>query len=293
MARIIRAMTKDGSARAFAIEGTDIVNRAFEIHHTAPTATAALGRTLLAASLMGSMLGEKDDALTLRFGGDGDGGTILASADYMGNVRGLIGNPDCDYPVRESDGKLDVARCVGNGYLTVIRDAGGDVPYNGTCEIYSGEIASDIAYYYATSEQVPTVCALGVLVDTDYTCKVAGGIIVQLLPFADPEVADRLEQNAQKMPAITSALQVASLEDVLAGYLDGIEFDLFDEFDCGYVCDCTRDRTDRALISLGKKQLQELIDEAETKPVELTCQFCDKIYAYSKEELQALLNNAE
>lgn len=290
MAKIIRAMTKDGSARAFAIEGRDIVNRAVEIHKTAPTATAALGRTLLAASLMGSMMGEKEDALTLRFQGDGGGGTILAASDYMGNVRGLIGNPDCDYPLRESDGKLDVARCVGNGFLTVLRDTGGEQPYNGTCEIYSGEIAADIAYYFATSEQVPTVCALGVLVDTDYRCKAAGGIIIQLLPFADPEVAEKLEENASKMPPVTTALQMASLEDLLAGYLDGIEFDLFDEFDCEYRCDCSRDRTDRALISLGKAQLQELIDGDET--TELTCQFCDQVYRYTRDDLKSLLENA-
>lgn len=290
MAKIIRAMTQDGSARAFIIEGRDIVNRAIEIHHTAPTATAALGRVLLAASLMGSMMGEKEDALTLRFQGDGEGGTVLASSDYSGNVRGLIGNPDCDLPLRESDGKLDVGRCIGNGYLTVIRDAGGKEPWQGTCEIRTGEVAQDIAYYYAFSEQVPTLCALGVLVDTDYSCKEAGGIIVQLLPFADEAVAEKLEENAKKMPPITTALQVASLEDILAGYLDGIPFDIFDEFDCEYRCDCSRDRTDRALISLGKKQLRELIDDRE-ETVEMTCRFCDHIYKYSKDDLRALLES--
>lgn len=290
MAKIIRAMTQDGSARAFIIEGRDIVNRATKIHNTAPTATAALGRVLLATSLMGSMMGEKEDALTLRFQGDGEGGTVLASSDYSGNVRGLIGNPDCDLPLRESDGKLDVGRCIGNGYLTVIRDAGGKEPWQGTCEIRTGEVAQDIAYYYAFSEQVPTLCALGVLVDTDYSCKEAGGIIIQLLPFADEAVAEKLEENAKKMPPITTALQVASLEDILAGYLDGIPFDIFDEFDCSYRCDCSRDRTDRALISLGKKQLRELIDDEE-ETVEMTCRFCDNIYKYSKDDLKALLES--
>ena len=145
MARIIRAMTRDGSARAFIIEGRDIVNRGIQIHNTAPTASAALGRVLLAASLMGSMMGEKEDALTLRFQGDGEGGTVLASSDYCGNVRGLIGNPECDLPLRERDGKLDVGRCIGDGYLTVIRDAGGKEPWQGTCEIQTGEVAEDIA----------------------------------------------------------------------------------------------------------------------------------------------------
>ena len=290
MARIIRAMTRDGSARAFIIEGRDIVNRGIQIHNTAPTASAALGRVLLAASLMGSMMGEKEDALTLRFQGDGEGGTVLASSDYCGNVRGLIGNPECDLPLRERDGKLDVGRCIGDGYLTVIRDAGGKEPWQGTCEIQTGEVAEDIAYYYAFSEQVPTLCALGVLVDTDYSCKEAGGIIVQLLPFADEEVAAKLEENAKKMPPITTALQMASIEDILAGYLDGIPFDIFDEIDCGYRCDCSRDRTDIALISLGKKQLQELID-GEEETMEMTCRFCDNIYKYSKDDLRALLES--
>ena len=288
MARIIRAMTQDGSARALIIEGRDIVNRAIEIHNTAPTATAALGRVLLATSLMGSLMGEKEDALTLRFQGDGEGGTLLAAADYMGNVRGLIGNPDCDLPLRETDGKLDVARCVGNGYLTVIRDAGGKEPWNGTCEIQSGEIAEDIAYYYAASEQLPTLCALGVLVDTDYTCKQAGGVLIQLLPFADEAVAEQLEANARKMPPVTTALEMAKPEDILAGYLDGIPFDIVDEFDCFYRCDCTRDRTDRALISLGKKQLQELMDD-ERETVSLDCHFCDAKYVYTKDDLKKLM----
>lgn len=298
MATILRAMTQDGSARAFAIEGRDIVNRAIQIHHTAPTATAALGRVLLATSLMGSMLGEKEDLLTVRFQGDGEGGTILASADYLGNVRGLIGNPQCDFPLRASDGKLDVARCVGKGTLSVLRDAGGNEPWNGFSQIVSGEIAQDIAYYYATSEQVPTVCALGVLVDTDYTCKAAGGVLIQLLPFADPEVVDRLEANANRQPPVTTQLQEAfhaqtdadaALARLLAGYLQDIPYDIFDAFDCSYRCDCSRDRTDRALLSLGKAQLQELIDDPSQPVTELGCQFCDQTYRYTKEQLKQLL----
>lgn len=302
MATILRAMTCDGSVRAFAIEGRDIVNRAVQIHHTAPTATAALGRVLLATSLMGSMMGEKEDLLTVRFQGDGEGGTVLASSDYMGNVRGLIGNPLCDFPLRATDGKLDVARCIGKGTLSVLRDVGGKEPWNGFSEIVSGEVAQDIAYYYATSEQVPTVCALGVLVDTDYTCKAAGGILLQLLPFADPELTDRLEANAKKQKPVTAVLEEAmrsfagepdaadrALGKLLAGYLEGIPYDVFDAFDCGYRCDCSRERTDRALLSLGRAQLQELIDDPTQTVTELGCQFCDKTYPYTKEQLRALL----
>ena len=292
MARIIRAMTTDGSARAFCIDGRDIVNEAIRIHKTEPTATAALGRTLLATSLMGSMMGEKEDALTVRFGGDGEGGTILACSDYMGNVRGFIGNPGCDFPVRATDGKLDVRRCVGKGLLNVLRDTGGKEPYNGVSPIVSGEIAEDIAYYYATSEQIPTICALGVLVDTDRSCKCAGGLIIQLLPFADPAIADKLEENVKKRSAVTTELGEKGLEGLLAGYLDGIEYELFDEFDCGYVCNCSRERTDRALISMGREELQNMIDDPQ-EFFEVGCQFCDKKYRYGKKELKKLISAGE
>lgn len=290
MARILRAMTQDGSARAVVIDGRSIVNRAVEIHRTAPTATAALGRVLLGASLMGSLLGEEDDLLTLRFQGDGGGGTLLASADYMGNVRGLIGDPSCDYPLREADGKLDVGRCVGKGQLTVTRSVGG-TPFQGVAEIQTGEIAQDLAYYFATSEQVPTLCALGVLVDTDGSCKAAGGALIQLLPYADPEVTDRLEANAAKLPPVTSVLDGGTPEQLLEGFLDGIPFDLFDEISCEYRCDCSRERTDRALLSLGGGQLRELLDDPQETV--LSCEFCGTDYRYSKDDLRKLLAEAE
>lgn len=292
MARILRAMTADGSARVVAIDGRSIVNRAIEIHRTMPTATAALGRVLMGASLMGSLLGEPEDLLTLRFQGDGGGGTLLASSDYMGNVRGLMGDPSCDYPLRKTDGKLDVARCVGQGQLSVLRSTGSGEPFRGVAEIQSGEIAEDIAYYFAASEQVPTLCALGVLVDTDGSCKAAGGILIQLLPFADESTAERLEENAKKQKPVTSILDGGKLEDLLEGFLDGVPFDLFDGFECEYRCDCSRERTDRALISLGKKQLQELIDDPQEE-TELGCEFCGARYPYSKEQLRALLAEAE
>lgn len=289
MATIIRAMTEDGSARALAIEGRDIVNRAIGIHKTAPTATAALGRTLLAASLMGSLMPEEGDLLTVRFQGDGEGGTVLASADYKGNVRGMIGNPDCDLPLRESDGKLDVARCVGKGLLQVIRDTGEGQPWNGVSEITSGEIAADIAYYYATSEQIPTVCALGVLVDTDGTCKAAGGVLIQLLPFADPELVGTLERNAGMQPSVTHVLSSGgTVDELLAGYLTGVPYSLFDRISCAYRCDCSRERTDRALLALGKAQLRELLDDPQ-ETAELNCRFCDATYTYTKDDLRTLL----
>lgn len=290
MATIIRAITKDGSARAIVIDARDIVERAREIHNTTPTTTAALGRTLIATSLASSLLGEKDDCMTIRFKGDGIGGTITATGDWCGNVRGFIQNPQADLPLR-TDGKLDVGKCVGKGQMFILRDvSGSNEPYVGISEIQTGEIGDDIAYYYATSEQIPTVCALGVLVDRDYTVKQAGGALVQLLPFADEEVADVLEKNAQSMKSVTKILDEGSLEDVLAAVFNGLEYDIFDKIECGYVCPCSRERTDKALISLGEKELTEMINSEEETV--MTCGFCDAVYKYSKSDLKHILEKA-
>ncbi len=291
MARIIRAMTKDGSARAIILDGRDIVERARQIHNTTPVATAALGRTLLATSLAGSMLGEKEDVITIRFKGDGVGGSVVATSDWCGNVRGFIQNPSADLPLR-ADGKLDVGGCIGQGELYILRDAGGSEPYVGISKIQTGEVGDDIAYYYATSEQIPTVCALGVLVDRDYTVLRAGGALIQLLPFYDDEVAEKLEQNAAKMRPITKILSEGTLEDVLAEVLDGIEYDLFDEIECEYKCACSREKTDNALISLGARELTDMIENGD-EVTEMTCSFCDEVYKYSKSDLKHLLKIVE
>ena len=291
MARILRAMTKDGSARAIILDGRDIVERARQIHNTTPVATAALGRTLLATSLAGSMLGEKEDVITIRFKGDGVGGSVVATSDWCGNVRGFIQNPSADLPLR-ADGKLDVGGCIGQGELYILRDAGGNEPYVGISKIQTGEVGDDIAYYYATSEQIPTVCALGVLVDRDYTVLRAGGALIQLLPFYDDEVAEKLEQNAAKMRPVTKILSEGTLEDVLVEVLDGIEYDLFDEIECEYKCACSREKTDNALISLGARELTDMIENGEDV-TEMTCSFCDEVYKYSKSDLKHLLKIVE
>lgn len=284
-------MTKDGSARAIILDGRDIVERARQIHNTTPVATAALGRTLLATSLAGSMLGEKEDVITIRFKGDGVGGSVVATSDWCGNVRGFIQNPAADLPLR-ADGKLDVGGCIGQGELYILRDAGGSEPYVGISKIQTGEVGDDIAYYYATSEQVPTVCALGVLVDRDYSVLRAGGALIQLLPFYDDEVAEKLEQNVAKMRPVTKILSEGTLEDVLAEVLDGIEYDLFDEIECEYKCACSREKTDNALISLGARELIDMIENGE-EVTEMTCSFCDEVYKYSKSDLKHLLKIVE
>ena len=291
MATIIRAITKDGSARAIVTDARDMVERARQIHNTTPTTTAALGRTLIATSLAGSLLGEEKDCMTIRFKGDGPGGAVVATSDWCGNVRGYIQNPSADLPLR-SDGKLDVGGCVGKGEMYILRDvSGSNEPYVGISKIQTGEIGDDIAYYYATSEQVPTICALGVLVDRDYSVKEAGGALVQLLPFADEEVVDVLEKNASAMRSVTEILQNGSPEDVLSAVFDGLEYDIFDRIECGYKCPCSRERTDKALVSLGERELLDMIESKEETV--MTCGFCDAVYKYSKSDLKHILEKAK
>ena len=287
MSTILRAMTRDGSARAYVINSTDIVNDAIKYHKTAPTATALLGRLLTATSVMGTMLPEQDSKITVAIRGDGIAGTALASADYYGNVKGYVANPNADLPLKPS-GKLDVSGIVGNGLLSVSKDVGAEVPFNGSVELISGEVAEDIANYYATSEQTPTLCALGVLVDTDYTCKASGGVFVQLLPFADENVISKLEENAKLLNNIsTQFAKGLSNEDILKLALNGIEYDLFDELYVDYKCDCSYDRTKRAVFSLGKKEVTEIFAEqkarGEEEKITVSCHFCNKEYDFPKD----------
>lgn len=289
---ILRGMTRDGSARITVINSRAIVNEAIRIHKTLPVATAALGRLLTATSLMGCMMGEKEDRLSVSVNGDGPLGKLIAASDYMGNVRGYVQNGAVDLPLKPS-GKLDVGRAVGNGSITVLKDMGGHEPTNGTVELVSGEIAEDIAAYFATSEQIPTLCALGVLVDTDLTCRAAGGVMVQLLPFADPHVVDQLEQNAAKLHNVSTYFDEGkSLEEIAAIALTGIEYDLFDELDVSYRCTCSRERIAAALHSLGKKELDKMLAEqvAEGKEEALfvDCQFCNTTYSFTPSDVEKL-----
>ena len=291
-ATILRGMTRDGSARIIVLNSRSIVNEAIRIHKTSPVATAALGRLLTACSLMGCMMGEKEDRMSITVTGDGPLGKLIAASDYMGNVRGYVQHPEVDVPLK-SNGKLDVGTAIGGGTMTVLKDMGGQEPTNGTIPLVSGEIAEDIASYFAISEQIPTLCALGVLVDKDLSCLAAGGVLVQLLPFADPTVVDQLEKNANSLTNISKQFEKGlSNEEIAAIALSDIEYDLFDEIDVEYKCSCSRERMAAALHSVGKKELRRMLDEqiAEGKPeeLEISCQFCNNSYRFTPENLEKL-----
>ncbi len=287
--KILRAMTQDGSARIHVINSTEIVNKAIKFHNTSATSTAALGRLLTVTSMMGCMLGDKDDTITVSLNGDGPAGRVLAVGDYIGNVRGYIQNPNVDIPLK-ANGKLDVSGAVGSGFLNIIKDMGEGEPYNGSIDLVSGEIAEDITAYYAQSEQIPTVCALGVLVDIDLTCKAAGGIIIQLLPFADDETITLIEKNVPLLSNISRLFEKGMTnEEIMALAMQGIEYDLFDEIDVDYICSCSRERMEKALRSLAPEELRKLFNEqlAESKPEELEvqCRFCNSKYAFSPSDV--------
>ena len=286
---ITRAMTRDGSARISVINSREIVNDMIKAQRTAPTATAALGRAVTAASMIGAMLPENGDTITLNFSGNGEAGKIIAVADYFGNVKGFIANPLANPPKKEN-GKLDVGAAVGSGTLAVIKNIGNNEPQTGMCEIVSGEIAEDIASYFAVSEQIPTVLSLGVLVDRDYSCLAAGGVLIQLLPFPDEGTVDLIERNAAELTNISRCFERGMTnEEIIEIAMRDIPFDIFDTLEVAYKCDCSRDRMHEKILSLGAKELQNLLSEQEHegKARELTavCRFCNSEYTFSEKEL--------
>ena len=288
---LLRAIARDAGIQISAAVTTGLVERARQIHNTTPVATAALGRTLTATAIMGSQLKVDDGSVTVQVKGNGPLGAIVCVGDADGYVRGYLQNPSADLPLRP-DGKLAVGAGVGRGYLMVIKDIGLKDPITGTVALVNGEIAEDLTRYFAESEQIPSACALGVLVDTDCTVKCAGGWLVQLMPGVKDADIDRLEANLAKLEPMTTMLDNGmSLEEIVQAVLDGFAVDFLQTDEIGYRCACSREKVERALISMGKTELGKMADEQENS--EVTCQFCDKIYTFSREELRELLAHAE
>ena len=288
---LLRAIARDAGIQISAAVTTGLVERARQIHNTTPVATAALGRTLTATAIMGSQLKVDDGSVTVQVKGNGPLGAIVCVGDADGYVRGYLQNPSADLPLRP-DGKLAVGAGVGRGYLMVIKDIGLKDPITGTVALVNGEIAEDLTRYFAESEQIPSACALGVLVDTDCTVKCAGGWLVQLMPGVKDADIDRLEANLAKLEPMTTMLNKGmSLEEIVQAVLDGFAVDFLQTDEIGYRCACSREKVERALISMGKTELGKMADEQENS--EVTCQFCDKIYTFSREELSELLAHAE
>ena len=287
---IVRAMTGDGLVKAVAITGRDMVERARNIHTLLPIATAALGRTMLGASMMGDMLKEQNGALTLQIKGGGPLGTILAVSDCEGNVRGYVQNPHVEL-IESEPGKMNVGAAVGEtGTLTVIKDIGLKEPYIGSIGMFTGEIADDLAMYFVESEQIPTACALGVLVGVDQSVTSAGGYLIQLLPGATEDIITKIEAGVRNLGPVSRALEGGmDAEDLIKAVLSDFEVTILEKHPVEYRCYCSQDRVTRALISMGREELSSLIEEQ--GEAHLTCQFCDKVYDYSKEELEAILNS--
>ena len=287
---IIRAITADGYVKASVITGRALVERARNIHTLLPVATAALGRTLMAASMMGDALKIDGSSVTLQIKGGGPLGTVLAVSDDSGNVRGYVQNPHVEL-MEKAPGKLDVGRAVGEaGSLTVIKDLGMKEPYVGTIGLLSGEIADDVAAYFVESEQIPTACALGVLVGTDQSVTAAGGYLIQLLPGAGEDVISKIEAGVARVGSVSHALEGGlDGEGLLRAVLSDFELEILETHPVEYRCYCSRERVSRALVSMGRQELSDLIQEQGR--AELTCQFCDQVYHYTREELEELLTN--
>ena len=286
---ILRAMTRDGSARVLVINSKELVNGMIEVHKPSATVTAALGRLISAASMIGTMLPENGDTLTMNITGDGEIGKMIAVADYFGNVKSYVKNPAAD-PARKPNGKLDVGAAVGAGSISVIRDVGGSDPQCGTTALVSGEIAEDIATYFAKSEQIPTLLSLGVLVNPDHTCRAAGGILIQLLPFPDDKTVDIIERNAAELSGVSHLFDSGlSNLDIASIALKDVPFDVFDTIEVEYKCDCSAKRMRDKIKALGAGEVKKMLDEqeAEGKARALTaiCRFCNSEYTFEEKEL--------
>ena len=284
---IVRATAADHQLRAFAVTSKDIVEKAREIHNTSPVATAAIGRLLTAASMMGSMMKGEKDVLTLQIECGGPIGGITVTADSNADVKGYVNNPNVILPPN-AQGKLDVSGALGPGFLNVIKDIGLREPYNGQTHLVSGEIAEDLTYYFATSEQVPSSVGLGVLMDKDNHVRQAGGFIIQVMPDTDDEVIDKLEARLGEVHSVTEMLDKGMTpEDILNYVIEGMDVEILETVPTQYKCDCSFERVSKVIASLGKKELQEMIDDG--KPVEVNCQFCGSHYKFDTEQLKEFI----
>lgn len=287
MGKTVRYITDDGSAFVMAADTTNIVSQMEAYHKTSAVVSAALGRLLTAASMMGILLKGQDDSVTLRLNGDGPAGALIAVSDSAGNPRGYVQNPVVELPLN-ARGKLDVAGAVGReGYLYVVKDIGLKEPYSGAVPIVSGEIAEDITNYFATSEQIPTVCALGVLVNPDLTIRTAGGFLIQLLPGADESVIERVEQAVREIRPVTEMLDRGMTpDDIAQAALSGFSLEKLDETFTEYRCTCTKARVENALLSTGAEELTSMLQDC---PVHVECHFCDKVYDFQKNDIEKLI----
>jgi molecular chaperone Hsp33 len=290
MDKLVRATAKEGQVRIIAAITTDLVNEGVTMQKCAPTAAAALGRMLTAGVLMGTMLKSKDDSLTLQINGGGEAKGVLVTAHADSTVKGYIGNPNIDLPAN-SKGKLDVSGAIGvDGYLRVIRDLGLKEPYVGQVPISTGEIGDDLAYYFTVSEQTPSAVGLGVLVDTDMSIKASGGFIIQMMPGADEFVADIITYRLEEIPSVTEFIEKGmSIEEILEFIFEDMQLKIHEEIVPMYKCDCCRERVERALISIGKVDLEELYNDGKTE--EIKCHFCNKNYEFNHEDIGQLLKN--
>lgn len=288
MGKIVRYITEDGSAFVIAADTSDMVRKMEEIHKTSAVVTAALGRLLTASSMMGDMLKGEEDSITLRLNGNGPAGSLIAVSDSHGNARGYVQNTVVELPLNDK-GKLDVKGAVGtNGYLYVLKDIGLKEPFVGTTEIVSGEIAEDITNYFAVSEQTPSVCALGVLVNPDLTVNCAGGFIIQLLPGCPEEMISNIEKSLSDIPSITQMISDGmSTDDIAKRAMQGINIDKLDEYEISYKCNCSKDRVEKALISTGMESLKEMAESDEDTVVE--CHFCEKSYKFTPKDIKNII----
>lgn len=288
MGKIVRYITKDGSAFIIAADSTDAVYKMERIHKPSAAVTAGMGRLMTAASLMGVMLKDKDDSVTLRFNGNGPAGCVIAVSDWQGNCRISVENPIVELPLN-SKGKLDVSGALGNsGYLYVVKDIGLKEPFIGTTQIVSGEVAEDITNYFAVSEQTPSVCSLGVLINPDLTVNCAGGFLIQLLPGCPENIIDVLEKNISVLPPVTQMLSgKMTVDEMAAKAMGGLDLDKLDETEFTYKCNCSRQKAQAAMLAAGKKELEDMLKDG--KPAVVECHFCDKRYEFDLEDIKSLI----